>query len=209
MGKDPDYTITACLDCDLLIRRPAPTKSSEARCPRCGHRDSASRYFSSQSSLALSLTALIIAIPANIYPQMTFSLLSRPNTYTLTEGALELFSSGFWGVGGLILLCTVIAPIVVLLCIFMISLLWSLRRAWWLTAYLLKVFHYATSWAMLDVYLLSMIVAMVKLRDMGAFELSAGFFCFVLMLILTTASTLLFNHEACWDAVERHQNAGR
>lgn len=208
MNQTTGETITACLECDLLLKRPEPSKASEARCPRCGSRDPASRYFSPQTSLAIALAGLIVAIPANLYPQMQFSLLGRPNTYTLTEGALELIDSGFWWVGGLILLCTVIAPLVVLGCIALISLLWSLQRVWGLTARLLKVFHYITSWAMLDVYLLSVIVSLVKLMDMGKLELTTGFFCFVAMLLLTTAATLLFNSEACWDAVEKHQHAG-
>ncbi|MDO6748544.1 paraquat-inducible protein A [Gilvimarinus sp. 1_MG-2023] len=207
MGKAPSATTTACQECDLLIQRPAPTKSNEARCPRCGHRDSASRYYSAQSSIAVSLTALIIAIPAHLYPQIAFTLLGRPASYTLFEGALTLFNSGFWWVGCMILLCTVIAPLLVLMCIFLISLSWILRRVNETTARLLKLLHYTTNWAMLDVYLLSMIVSLVKLQDMGKFELSTGFFCLIAMLVLTTAATLLFNSEACWDAVERQRNA--
>ncbi|MDO3384969.1 paraquat-inducible protein A [Gilvimarinus sp. SDUM040013] len=208
MKQDEGDTITACLECDLLLARPAPSKSREARCPRCGSRDSASRYFTSQTSLAVSLAALIVAIPAHLYPQMEFTLLGRPTTYTLTEGALALIDKGFLWVGGLILLSTVVAPLLLLVCIALISLLWSMQQAWAFTARLLKLFHYITSWAMLDVYLLSVIVSVVKLLDMGKLELSTGFFCFVAMLVLTTAATLLFNSEACWNAIEKHQHAG-
>ncbi|WP_211211721.1 paraquat-inducible protein A [Gilvimarinus chinensis] len=157
--------------------------------------------------MALALAGLIVAIPAHVYPQMSFGLVGAPNTYTLIGGAGQLMDMGFIWVGALVLLCTAVAPVFLLVVVFGTCSAWFLgvRRYWVQLG--LKLYHRIAPWVMLDVYLLAVIVSMVKLMDMGSFEISMGFVCFLCLLVLLGLTMGQFNTDRFWDLTE-HQHAG-
>ncbi|MDO3383826.1 paraquat-inducible protein A [Gilvimarinus algae] len=196
----PATHLSACLECDQLLD--IPDDQPRPRCPRCGAAQAPFQPFDPTRPLALALAALILAIPANLYPQMAFSLLGRPNAYTLAGGAWHLIDVGFWWVGALVLVCTLVAPLVLLSLIIGTCLAWKLHLPSSWIASGLKLYHQVASWVMLDVYLLAVIVSVVKLKDMGSFELTTGFFCFVLMLVLLSVAMVSFNTERFWDLWE-------
>lgn len=203
----PGQVLVACAECDQLMYCPVRSNQGIPRCPACGAAQQASRPFDPATPLAIAMAALILAIPANIYPQLTFSLLGQPNYYTLIGGAQHLLDSGFWWVGLLVLIGTVAAPLGLLLLILLVCLAWFSRAPTRILARLLKWYHHLTSWVMLDVYLLSVIVSVVKLKDLGDFEFSLGFYCFVLLLLSLSAAMITFNQERFWDLLEERNRA--
>src|SRR5690606_1930412 len=110
------FHLAACPDCDQLIQAPV-NFDGHLHCPVCGKRLFELEAFTPAAPLAIALAALIMALPANLYPQLGFSLLGQTNHYTLTGGALHLMEQGFWWVGSLVLAGTVIAPLTLLLLI--------------------------------------------------------------------------------------------
>jgi len=200
--------LLACAECDQLMYCPVRSTGGLPRCPGCGVAQKASRPFDPVVPFALALAALILALPANIYPQLTFSLLGQPNYYTLIGGAQHLLDSGFWWVGLLVIVGTVAAPLGLLMLITFICLGWFSGAPRGLMVVLLKGYHHLTSWVMLDVYLLSVIVSVVKLKDLGEFEFSQGFYCFVLLLLTLSAAMTSFNQERFWQLLEERDHAG-
>ena len=213
MNSAPDYMehataerLAACGDCDQLLRAPAVV-GGHMHCPICGRRIFELEEFSPSRPLAIALAALLMAIPANSYPQLGFSLLGQENHYTLTGGALHLMEQGFWWVGALVLAGTVIAPLAVLLLITLSVLVWYLRLPGGWLKLLLRTYNHMVNWTMLDVYLLSVIVSVVKLKSMGQLQFTLGFYCFVAMMLLTSAAALAFKTGPFWDLLERRQDA--
>lgn len=200
--------MVACAECDQLMYCPVRSNQGIPRCPVCGAAQHASRPFNPVTPLAIALTALILAIPANIYPQLTFSLLGQPNYYTLMGGAQHLLDSGFWWVGLLVLIGTVAAPLGLLSLILLIGMAWFIKAPYGYLAPLLKAYRHLTSWVMLDVYLLSVIVSVVKLKDLGQLQFSVGFYCFVLLVAALSAAMTTFNQERFWDLLEERNRAG-
>lgn len=203
----PGYTLAACAECDQLVHCPSPCRQGSAHCPTCGSALASSRTFKPAVPLAIALTALILAIPANIYPQLTFSFLGQPNYYTLWGGAQHLLNTGFWWVGLLVITGTVIAPLALLALILLLCLGWFGGFSKHLLYPLLKAYRHLSSWAMLDVYLLAVIVSVVKLQDMGDFALAQGFYCFVLLLLSLSAAVATFNQERFWELLEERECA--
>ena len=198
--------LAACGDCDQLLRAP-PVADGHMHCPVCGRRIFELEAFTPSRPMAIALAALIMAIPANTYPQLGFSLLGQDNHYTLTGGALHLMEQGFWWVGALVLAGTVIAPLAVLLLITLSVLVWYLRLPGGWLKLLLRTYNHMVNWTMLDVYLLSVIVSVVKLKSMGQLQFTLGFYCFVAMMLLTSAAALAFKTGPFWDLLERRQDA--
>lgn len=203
----PGQRLVACAECDQLMYSPLRSAEGVPRCPVCGAHQAASKPFNPTTPLAITLAALILAIPANLYPQLSFSLLGQPNYYTLAGGAEHLIDSGFWWVGLLVLLGTVLAPLGLLGLMLSVCLAWFIRAPTHVIARLLKCYHYLAAWIMLDVYLLSVIVSVVKLKDMGHLEFTTGFYCFVLLLLTLGAAVSCFNEERFWDLLEERSRA--
>lgn len=176
-------------------------------CPVCGRRIMELETFSPEYPLAIALAALVLAIPANVYPQLDFALLSQQNNYTLAGGAMHLMEQGFWWVGALVLAGTVIAPLCVLLLIILSLLGWYLRLPYAGLAFLLRLYNHTVNWVMLDVYLLSVIVSVVKLKSMGQLHFTLGFYSFVVMMLLTSAAVLSFKTGPFWNQLESRQHA--
>jgi paraquat-inducible protein A len=155
----------------------------------------------------MALTAIILAIPANLYPQLSFSLLGQANYYTLWGGAQHLLNTGFWWVGLLVITGTVVAPLALLSLILLLCLGWFGKLPNDFFYPLLKTYRHLSSWVMLDVYLLAVIVSVVKLQDMGDFALTRGFYCFVLLLLSLSAALATFNQERFWELLEERDRA--
>ena len=199
--RDASTLTTACEECDLLLTVHASHR--RPRCPRCGAVQASARAFKPTSAIALSLSGLILAIPAFVYPQMNFSLVGNPNTYTLLGGAKVLMDMGFYWVGALILLCTCIAPVALLILVMLTSLGWQLHLPTRWVRKGLKLYHHILPWVMLDVYLLAVAVSMIKLMDMGDFSLTRGFACFLGLLAVLALTTRQFNTDRFWDLTEQ------
>ena len=58
------------------------------------------------------------------------------------------------------------------------------------------------SWAMLDVYMLALIVALVKLSQMASVTLEGGAYCFVALFLALTLIGVSYDREALWDRIE-------
>lgn len=198
--------LTACADCDQLLQAPVPS-GGHLHCPVCGKRLFELEKFSPSTSLAIALTALILALPANLYPQLVFSLLGQSNHYTLAGGALHLMEQGFWWVASLVLVGTVIAPLTLLLLIISATLVWYARWPASYLKFLLRSYQHLVNWVMLDVYLLSVIVSVVKLKTMGQLDFTLGFYCFIAMMLLTSAAVVSFKTGPFWDLLEQHSHA--
>ncbi|HEV8079047.1 MAG TPA: paraquat-inducible protein A [Marinobacter sp.] len=198
--------LAACPDCDQLIQAPT-NPDGHLHCPVCQKRLFELETFTPAAPLAIALAALILAVPANLYPQLGFSLLGQTNHYTLTGGALHLMEQGFWWVGSLVLAGTVIAPLLLLLLITSASVTWYLRLPSGYLKFLLRSYQHLVNWAMLDVYLLSVIVSVVKLKTMGQLDFTLGFYCFIAMMLLTSAAVVAFKTGPFWDLLEHAPHA--
>ena len=61
------------------------------------------------------------------------------------------------------------------------------------------------SWAMLDVYMLALMVALVKLAQLAKVQIELGAYCFVALFVVLTLVGALYDREALWDRVEELQ----
>uniref|UniRef100_UPI0035649080 paraquat-inducible protein A n=1 Tax=Sneathiella sp. TaxID=1964365 RepID=UPI0035649080 len=79
----------SCHICGLLISFEYIAKSS-ARCPRCDSPLHSRKANSLKRTWALLFAALIMYIPANIYPVLTLTNFGQPTPNTIIGGVVEL-----------------------------------------------------------------------------------------------------------------------
>ena len=195
--------LVGCPDCDLLIRKTTPERGYNLSCPRCGailiksHRDSVDR------TLALSLSGLFLFIPACFLPLLKFSVLGFSGDCTMVKAAVRMFAGGYWWMGFLVMLCSIIVPFTVLCLLFAISLSMKLERRPLFLPRGLKAYHHLTEWTMLDVYMIGLLISLIKLKDFGDIFSGPGLYSFIGLLVMTILTTLSFDSHHVWAWVDQ------
>jgi paraquat-inducible protein A len=197
----PISALVACHECDLLMRRPHLKDGESAQCPRCGYELFSHRHHVVRRSLALVLTALLLYVPANFLPIMQLNLLGQRSQDTVWSGVLGLYESGMQGIAVVVFLCSMAVPLLKLLCqlLVLLSIRLDLGRSYGLLLY--RIYHHLREWGMLEVYLMGILVAMVKLMDLADLSLGVGLFCFVALLLVQVWLEVTMSPHQIWAAL--------
>jgi paraquat-inducible protein A len=194
--------LIACHDCDLLHRHVALPPKGRARCTRCGatlYRDARGAF---DRTLAFSLASLVLLLVANFFPFMTFKMGGLVEINHLASGVGELLGQGYWELALLVLFATVLAPALRLtLLTFVAGSLRLGRRPRGLRP-ALKAATVLQEWAMLDVFLLGAIVAIIKLSDLADVQLDLGMYAFCGLIVTLSAANAAFDAHSAWEALE-------
>ncbi|WP_288095129.1 paraquat-inducible protein A [Pseudomonas sp.] len=193
--------LVACHECDLLMRKPKLAHGEKALCPRCGYELYTHRHNVVHRSLALVIAALLLYVPANFLPIMQLNLLGQSSQDTVWSGVLGLFNSGMQGVAVIVFLCSMGIPLLKLLCqlTVLLSIHFDVGRSYGLLLY--RIYHHLRDWGMLEVYLMGVLVAIVKLADMAAMTIGIGLACFVALLLVQVWLEVVMSPHQIWQAL--------
>ncbi|BBP57309.1 paraquat-inducible protein A [Pseudomonas sp. St316] len=197
----PLSDLVACHECDLLLRKPQLAHGEKAECPRCGYELYAHRHNVVERSLALVIAALLLYVPANFLPIMELNLLGQSSQDTVWSGVVGLFDTGMQGVSVVVFLCSMGIPLLKLLC--QLAVLLTIRldigRSYGLLLY--RIYHHLRDWGMLEVYLMGVLVAIVKLADMAAITVGLGLVCFISLLLVQVWLEVVMSPHQIWQAL--------
>jgi paraquat-inducible protein A len=195
---------TACPECDLLLQDVAVPAGSESVCPRCGHVLREGRPDSVPHALALSTLGLVLFGPAIGMPLLSLSVTGLRQESSLAEAILALGDRGLWEVALMVAICAVAAPFLNLWMLFAVSVaLQGRSKPGWLPL-LMRLNHRVREWAMLEVFLMGVLVSIVKLKDIAELLPGVGLYCFVcLMLCSLLLDTVIDEHEL-WQTWEQN-----
>lgn len=193
--------LVACHECDLLMRKPVLSRGEKAQCVRCGYELYAHRHNVVQRSLALVIAALLLYVPANFLPIMRLNILGQTSEDTVWTGVLGLFNTGMQGVAVVVFLCSMGIPLLKLLCQLMVllSIQLDVGRSFGLLLY--RIYHHLRDWGMLEVYLMGVLVALVKLADLAALSLGLGLVCFIGLLLIQVWLEVAMSPHQIWQAL--------
>lgn len=204
-GVAPQGAVIACPLCDLLQRSRYLPVGYFARCCRCGAVLYKRKPNSINRTLALVIAAVILYIPANVYPIMTFTYLGLAQTTTIWSGVKQLYHSGMWPIATLVLCASIVIPLLKLIGLgyLCISLKWGWRKRDRTQLY--QVIDVIGRWAMLDVFLLSILVAIVKLGQIATVIPGPGSISFATVVVLTMFATVCFAPRLIWEPQEERK----
>jgi len=193
----------ACHECDLLLADAVAPPGRKLVCPRCNATLHRNAHNSLRYTAALSLTGLLLFIPSATLPLLRFSIFAFDAENTLFNGVISLFQAGYWWLSSLVLFCSAVVPLLKFLLLAFIS--WG--SAWALldrpVAAAVRWYQHLKEWGMLDVYMLGVLVALVKMSDLGKMEVEPGLYCFTAMMLVANLTSLSFNQEAVWSRMAR------
>jgi paraquat-inducible protein A len=192
----------ACPDCDLLQQIPPLPAGGRALCRRCGRLLAKRASASGDLPLALTVTAAIALIIADTLPLMDLHVVGRFASTTIPGGAYQMWMQGQRVVSVLVAFCAVIAPAVYVL--FMLTLLLAARRPrvpHWAGEMLRWVGHLQV-WAMLEVVMLGVLVALTKIAQLASVDPGIGMYGFGATIVLIPAIMTNFDKRDIWQRVE-------
>jgi paraquat-inducible protein A len=149
-------------------------------------------------TLIYALTALILFGMANAFPFLSFKLQGREQITFLTSGAVQLFRQGFWELGALILAVGVVFPLIKIMGTLYVLIPLKLRRRAWRAKEIFRFVEALSTWAMMEVLMLGVIVADVKLSDLAAIGLGLSFYSFAALIVFMTMTAAAMDPEDIW-----------
>lgn len=187
-----------CHVCGLIAR---PEEAHGQPCPRCG----AGRHFrkpdSRNRTWALLWAATILYIPANLYPVMTVIRMGRGQPDTILSGVKHLIEGGMWLLALVVFVASIVAPvmkIVVLMFLLVTVGNRSTTRCRDRIA-LYRVLEVFGHWSMVDVFLVSILTALVDFGVLAQIKPGIGASYFAAVVVLTLLATHVFDPRLIWD----------
>lgn len=194
--------IAVCEHCDAVHRRVRLASRARAHCVRCGTSLYAERRTHLDGWFALTLTAGIAYLVANLNPIVEIQLRGESTRASLFEALTATWNSGAEPVAALAALCAFVFPLVrIALELLVLGYLQFGRRPPQLRA-AMHTLVAIRPWSMIEVFMLGVVVALVKLGGETTVIPGAGLAGFtVLTVLLTVLST--FDPDTLWENAER------
>jgi paraquat-inducible protein A len=193
--------ITACHECDLLQRLPSLPPGGTARCPRCGALLHRRRVDSLQRALALTLAGMMLFLVANSFPFLGFRLQAQVQETILVTGIYKLYSQGLAGLATLVLLTTVLFPAAQLAGLLYILVPLKLHRSPPGMAGVYRVVRALQPWSMMEVFMLGILVALVKLAKMATILPGISLFAFMALIFALAGVSAVLDPEGVWERI--------
>ncbi len=197
-GRDGEPRAGPRIGCDTcgLVSR------GRSRCPRCESALHARKPDSLARTWALALAALVLYLPANLYPVLTYIQLGSGAPSTILGGARELLEGGQWPLALIVFVASVAVPVLKLTGLFL--MLVTTQRGSGARLHdrtrLYRVVDAIGRWSMIDIFMESILVALVQFGGVVTILPGPGALAFAAVVILTMLAAETFDPRLMWDA---------
>lgn len=201
MGANPPPTtagLLICEHCDTVYRRRPLARGEVACCERCNNILERHARLGPDHLLALTFTAMVVFVQANIWPIVTLQLNGRPSSATLWGTIVTMWQQHAQVVAALAALTLFFFPMAKMLLLGWVF--WFARRGERGPGFrsAMIVLHYLGPWTMSEVFVLGSMVAIVKARVYFQVVPDPGIFAYgALMLLITVFGTV--DLRQLWD----------
>lgn len=202
-----DYGLVLCEECGLLVRDPArdPARLGVHGCPRCKAHLHMRKPASLSRTWAYLSAAMVLYIPANVLPVMNTSSLFGAQKDTIMSGVVYLWVSGSWPLAVLVFIASIVVPMLKILGLAYLAVSTQLRSQWLPVqrTRIYRAIELVGRWSMLDIYVITMLVALVQFQALATIEAGPASIAFGAVVVLTLLAAMAFDPRLIWDAAER------
>ncbi len=197
LPPQPQHGLIGCDCCRLVVYA-----RERSRCPRCHSRLRRRKPQSLARCWALAGAAVCLYLPANIYPILTLIRFGRGEPSTIMGGVTELVVAHMWPLALLVLMASIIVPLFKLVALFTMLVMTgegSVTRLRERT----RLYRFVDSigrWSMIDVFMLTILVALVRLGFVATVLPGIGAIAFACVVVLTMFAAASFDPRLMWDA---------
>ena len=193
--------LIACHECDLLQREVPLSPGAVARCGRCGAELYRAAHASIDYPLAFCLAAAVLFIVANAYPIVGLNIQGTSNFTTLLGAVQALWGQEMRLIAALVCVTTLLVPAIELAVMIHLLLALKLGRTPAGFTAIMRVLQSVGPWGMVEVFMLGILVALVKLTHFATVIPGLALWCFGMLILLLTAMAASFDRRDVWDRV--------
>jgi paraquat-inducible protein A len=153
------------------------------------------------------ITAIIFYVPANLLPMTITSALGHVQADTIMSGVIYFIQSGSWEIALVIFTASIFVPFMKFLILIYLLLsvqFKSIRRPKDRTV-LYRITEAVGRWSMVDVYVVTILVALVKLGVLADVEAGPAAIYFASVVVTTMFAAESFDPRLIWDAMEEEE----
>lgn len=205
---DAATRLVMCGDCGQIAA--AGPGGSPFACPRCAAALRRRKRQPLTRTAALVAAAAVLYVPANLLPILTVTYFGSGVPDTIASGVLSLLESGMVPIAILVFFASILVPVMKLL-----AFAWLLVSLWRgqvggarQRTRLYRLVEGIGRWSMIDVFMISILVALVDLGSIATIEPGPGALCFAAVVVLTMIAAETFDPRVIWDVAERRGAQG-
>lgn len=195
--------LLVCARCALVSREPDVVPAvGFPSCPRCDAPLGAHRSEAMARCWAFVISAALLYLPANILPVMETAWLFGDQRDTIWSGIVYLWKTGSWPLAIVVFVASMVVPLgkIVVLSYLLVSVQRGSAYARLGRARLYRVLELVGRWSMLDIYVVTLLVALVQLRSLAFISAGNGAIAFGAVVVLTMLATLNFDPRWIWES---------
>ena len=189
-----------CSGCNAMVG--CSIVSEERHCPRCGSELHERIPNSIQKTTAFTIAAAILYVPANLLPIMTYSTLGEVETDTIFSGVVSLIAAGLYGIAAIVFIASIAVPILklVILTYLIVAVHYRVKLGAKHRAFLFRLTEFIGRWSMVDVFVVTIFVAIVQFGFIYTVESEGAIIAFGAVVVLTMIAAETFDPRLLWDA---------
>ena len=206
--------LIACEECDALHRRSSVDGIGEEsadivpsgrhyECRRCGATLGLARHATFDLPLSLALAGLVALAIAHTNNILVIDIQGQVRAATLWAAAWTLYDEGAWFMSGLVLFTTLLNPLVEMGAVAYVLLPMRSGQQARGSDVVLRAMQAVRPWVMVEVFMLGVLVAFVKLNGLASVIPGPGLWAFGAVMILAAAMASAFDHEHVWASTAR------
>ncbi|MFC3395758.1 membrane integrity lipid transport subunit YebS [Brenneria rubrifaciens] len=185
-----------CPECDALFVLPPLKRNQTANCPRCDAKVSSGLDWPISRLVAMAVAMLVLMPFAFTEPLISIRLLGVSINASLFEGIWQITRQGNPVTASMVAFCTVGVPLT--LAFSLLYLFFAPRFGMNLRPVLLMLDR-LKAWMMLDIYLVGMAVAAIKMREFADVQPGHGLIAFLVLMVLSILTLIHLNTDQLWQ----------
>jgi len=152
-------------------------------------------------AIALYSAAFILLLLANAFPFLTLEIQGRSEITNILGASRALYHAGMGELAVVVFLTTILAPALLITSSLYVLLGVRSRRPLPGLRTALSWISQLQMWVMLDVFMLGVLVAFVKLGNMATMHIGISLFAFVGLILVSAAATAAFEPQLLWQQI--------
>jgi paraquat-inducible protein A len=144
-----------------------------------------------------------------VLPVLHTSSLVGSEDSTIMSGVVYFWTSGEWPLAVIIFVASILVPMLKLGVLTLLAFTAQRRSAWrqLQRAKLFRIVERIGRWSMLDVFVITLTVALVRFQSLAVITAGWGALAFASVVVLTMLASMQFDPRLIWD--DREPTGGR
>jgi paraquat-inducible protein A len=170
-------------------------------CPRCGASVRQRKKRSAEKTLALTITSLILYLPANMLPIMLVNSFGDVSSNTIIGGVIALVRHKMFFIATVVFVASFVVPLFKITVL--LYLVFSLKRPDSLSLRKKTTLLHATEiigkWSMLDIYVITVMGGLINFGFFMQINGGPGAIFFAAVVFFTMMASKSFDSRLLWD----------